>query len=424
MDNDNQSVSSAYFPSNPLLFRFTFVFIVLFTLLFNNGTLILLSPQPLLKIDALLVSANWVANHIFQDDRTITYGFGGSGDTSFHWYTLFIVLMLSLIGTLVWSIFAKGTKNYNKLYYLLTVIVRYYIGLMMIQYGIAKLYQSQFPFPFHLTLVSPLYNMHPMTLAWTFFGASYGYNIFIGIVEVLGVLLLFRKTATLGALITLATSLNVMAINYFYNVPVKMVSTALVLFCLFLLAPNIQRLFAFLCQGKSTSLVSLPNLSISSKIGRVSVRSIKYLLIVITVGVSLSSKNNSSEIRNAFNDPESELYGAFYITDKEQKNKNLIGISENWQKFIFMTDTKLIIQNYESKSTDYQIIVDRKKKEVKIVAKYGERGIHATYKKGNNGNIILTTLNSETPITLELTKIDLDNIPLHTQKFNWVRGDI
>jgi hypothetical protein len=95
---------------------------------------------------------------------------------------------------------------------------------------------------------------------------------------------------------------------------------------------------------------------------------------VITVGVSLSSKNNSSEIRNAFNDPESELYGAFYITDKEQKNKNLIGISENWQKFIFMTDTKLIIQNYESKSTDYQIIVDRKKKEVKIVAKYGERG--------------------------------------------------
>ena len=67
-----------------------------------------------------------------------------------------------------------------------------------------------------------------MGLAWTFLGFSKGYNLFMGVAELMAGLLLFRRTVAIGAIITLMTTANVMAVNYFYDVPVKIVSTALV----------------------------------------------------------------------------------------------------------------------------------------------------------------------------------------------------
>ena len=64
--------------------------------------------------------------------------------------------------------------------------------------------------------------------------------------EVLGgVSLIFRRTATLGALISFAVLLNVMVLNYCYDVPVKLYSTNLVLMAAFLAAPDFRRLLDF-----------------------------------------------------------------------------------------------------------------------------------------------------------------------------------
>jgi hypothetical protein len=68
-------------------------------------------------------------------------------------------------------------------------------------------------------------------------GFSRGYNIFMGIAEIAAGLLLFRRTATAGAVITLMTTANVMAVNYFFDVPVKIVSTLLVVMTLMILGP-------------------------------------------------------------------------------------------------------------------------------------------------------------------------------------------
>jgi len=62
----------------------------------------------------------------------------------------------------------------------------------------------------------------------TFMGASTPYNVFTGASEMLaGVLLFFPTTTLLGALLAMAVMTQVVALNFCYDVPVKLFSTHL-----------------------------------------------------------------------------------------------------------------------------------------------------------------------------------------------------
>ncbi len=112
----------------------------------------------------------------------------------------------------------------------------------------------QFPDLRYYTLTEPLGDMSPMSLAWAFFGYSYGYNVFKGLAESAALLLLFRRTTTFGSLITLATLANVMAVNYNYDVHAKMYPTALFVMAFFLLFKDLKRLMIFFFIGQAISL--------------------------------------------------------------------------------------------------------------------------------------------------------------------------
>jgi len=60
-----------------------------------------------------------------------------------------------------------------------------------------------------------------MRLAWTFLGHSKGYNIFMGLSEFVGGVLLFhRKAKLMDSLILIPIITNIVAINFFYDIPV------------------------------------------------------------------------------------------------------------------------------------------------------------------------------------------------------------
>jgi hypothetical protein len=84
-----------------------------------------------------------------------------------------------------------------------------------------------------------------MGLAWTFLGASAGYQVMSGLAELLcGYLLFFRRTALLGAIVGVGVITNVVAINVFFDVPVKLFSSHLLLIALFIAAKDLPRLAA------------------------------------------------------------------------------------------------------------------------------------------------------------------------------------
>jgi hypothetical protein len=80
------------------------------------------------------------------------------------------------------------------------------------------------------------------------------YQIFAGCAEVAGgLLLIVPRTATLGALISIADMVQVLILDISYDVPVRLLAFNLILLSCFLLAPDVPRLVRFLLLNRATA---------------------------------------------------------------------------------------------------------------------------------------------------------------------------
>ena len=96
-----------------------------------------------------------------------------------------------------------------------TSLIRYYLSLSLIPYAISKIMQTQFvllPFSYW---EQPLETLSGKNITWAFFGYSPWFQVLLGILEFLpAVLLLFRRTTFLGAILLLPMTLNVFLVNH------------------------------------------------------------------------------------------------------------------------------------------------------------------------------------------------------------------
>lgn len=193
------------------------------------------------------VLVGWVGSQVFhlKAERVVMTG---SGDTTFDYVHVFCVLVLATAGAVIWSTLDRRTLGYPRLADLLRSILRFALAFWMLGYGVAKFptESSQFPPPSVGRLMQPYGESSPMGLLWTFMGASAPYALFVGLVECLGgVLLLFRRTALLGALVSAGVMIHVVLLNFCYDVPVKLFSSHLLLMSLCVAWPDRRRLVEF-----------------------------------------------------------------------------------------------------------------------------------------------------------------------------------
>ena len=81
----------------------------------------------------------WVGENILNLSEKITTFTNGSGDTTYDYVSVFVILIFAIFGCFVWSIIDRNRNNYKKLYYWITVAIRFYVGLMLINYGLVKI---------------------------------------------------------------------------------------------------------------------------------------------------------------------------------------------------------------------------------------------------------------------------------------------
>lgn len=210
-----------------VVFRFIFVYLILYTFPYLS---ILWRPFVV-----------WIGARLFHLNITIFPA--GSGDTTYNYIELFCIFATSVILTTAWSLTDRRRLHYKKLHNGLRIWIRYNLGLILMGYGMAKIIQLQFPSPGPWMLTQSYGDSSPMGLLWTFMGYSRGYNIFTGLAETIPALLLFyRRTTTLGALLATIAMTNVVALNFFFDVPVKLFSLHLLLMSIFLLVPDLKAL--------------------------------------------------------------------------------------------------------------------------------------------------------------------------------------
>ena len=184
----------------------------------------------------------------------------GSGDTTYNYYQVLFFAIVALIVDTGITFLDRYRDNYETLLRWLTVFIRYYLAAQLINYGLVKMFYLQFTAPSAYRLEQPLGEFSPMGLLWTFMGFSKGYTIFTGAAEfIAGLLLLSRRTTTLGALASFGVMVNVMFLNYCYDVPVKLLSTHMVFLSLFLIAQDGKRLIQlFITNPVSYTHLTLP----------------------------------------------------------------------------------------------------------------------------------------------------------------------
>jgi hypothetical protein len=166
-----------------------------------------------------------------------------------HFATVFYlgIALFSAIVTIVWSVADKRRKDYNRLFFWFNIYLRYILAITIIGYGVDKVIPVQMPWPTSAAMLSNYGEQSRFLVLWRFMGMSPGYMILTGSLEVIAGLLLFnRRTLLVGYLLLMAILVNVVALNWFYNIPVKMYSAQLLVYNLYLLVPYYKRLIQFL----------------------------------------------------------------------------------------------------------------------------------------------------------------------------------
>jgi uncharacterized membrane protein YphA (DoxX/SURF4 family) len=227
------SLPASWSRGSLIAFRFFFVYFIFYILPFPLNLLPEFSTVFQSLKELSIKAYEPIAKNIMGADYEFPVS-NGSGDTSLNYIQFFVFLIFSFVVTIIWTFVDRKRDNYEKLFAVLIIILRYYLAFFMIGYGFSKVLRIQFPPLTTDRLVQSYGDSSPMGLLWNFMGYSAAYTIFAGLGEVIGgALLLFKRTRLMGSLIVIAIMSNVVMLNFAYDVPVKLFSTHLLLMAIF-----------------------------------------------------------------------------------------------------------------------------------------------------------------------------------------------
>ena len=168
-------------------------------------------------------------------------------------------LVVDMLGVIplaaIWTIFDRRRRSNAVIRQVLYYGVRCWLATGMFLYGSAKTLGDQgIPQPSPLEWIRPLGEISTGQLMWTWLGYSPAFQFFAGVNESLGaILLLFRRTTLLGALLIVPVMAYVTVLDLTFSVGPWTGSLTYALGALYLVSLDWQRLTRALVLGKPTA---------------------------------------------------------------------------------------------------------------------------------------------------------------------------
>lgn len=172
----------------------------------------------------------------------------------FYGYLEWIIIFgIANAGGAVWSLLDRKRTEYNVLYYWLTVLVRYRAAIGIIGFAFTKVLPVQMPYPSIGILNTNFGDLTAQKIYWLSISIVPWYQVFAGVVELAsGILLLFRKTATLGAIILFGALGDIVYVNFAYDGGVHVYSSYFVIFAAFLIAKDLPAIYNLFLRERYT----------------------------------------------------------------------------------------------------------------------------------------------------------------------------
>lgn len=235
-------------------------------------------------------------------------------------------------------------------------------------------------------------------------------------------MLFFRRTTTLGALILVAVLSNVVAINYFYDVPVKLFSSMLLLMDFFLLAPDTRRLTDIFILNKPT-LPLVPEFTWNKRRSIRLAAAIKWIFLLGCFYGTISSMIKSQTVYGDLR-PLPKYYGIYNVQTFIRNTdtipplltdtviwKQMIIQREGYASFIYMNDKRKNMR-FSLDSTLHKAIIFP-------VEDSSVRSIF-TIKSLDTTQIVMAGKLNTDSLQIIYKKVDLNSFLLLSRGFHWI----
>lgn len=234
------------------------------------------------------------------------------GDLAGGYVLMLLFLFLGVAVATLWTAADQHRGDYRTLHYWLRVFVRYALACSMLGYALGKLFPLQFAPPARLVdFLTPMGMLEPRQLLWAFMGFSRPYQVFTGVVECVGLALLFwRRTALLGSLLLVGALGNVLVIDIGYGMGVRRIALRLLLMAVFLAAPDLPRLANFFLRHLPATPRDIEGPSWKPVWTRRFVLALKAAVIVYIVTPQLIQDSNDPRLLAP---PRPALYGVYKV---------------------------------------------------------------------------------------------------------------
>jgi uncharacterized membrane protein YphA (DoxX/SURF4 family) len=348
-------------------------------------------PRPILPDAGRLFSpffekwAAWTGRHLFGLPETFSSPLiSDSKGLYLHSFNLFLA---SFFLAIAWTWLSRKRGEDNRLRYGFIVFVRYYLAFQLLVYGFNKVFKWQFYLPEPNLLFTPLGDLHRDILFWSAMGSSYTYTVFSGIAEVIpALLLLFRPTRRIGALIAAGVMLNVVAINFSFDISVKLLSSFLLLLSLIAALPlRWQPHFSkkWIYFGVKTAVISL--------------------LLIDSLFPYLKTGNYNDDWA-----PRPVFHGAWEVEGKPE-----------WRRLFVHRRGYLVVQDQQDKMQDYGLSVDTIRGEFIVEEWENGKLSGLAYRQDTNSTLVLEGDFFGDSIQIQLKKLELHTLPLMQKEFHW-----
>ena len=367
----------------------------------------------------------WFGSNILGLRQSLKEIPSGSGDQLYDYVLILCIFLIACFGATLWSILDRKRRNYQQLYEWLRLGMRLLLVTSMMTYGAAKILPMQFaPIPL-ARLVNPLGYTSPQGLLWVFMGYSTAYGVFGGVAEMLGGLLLaVPRFTTLGALVSLGALSNVLMLNLCYDVPRKIFTIHLVLFCAFLLLPDVKRLLnLFLLNRATEPATSVPFLK-DKRLNR-GVLILQYFYCAAILFTVVQS--SYAGVLNVRAQIDSSLRGIWFVEEFAWDNvpqPALVTNEQRWEYVVFDSPDIITIQPMQGTLRLHKFTLSQNEKSLQLV------NIDAPQWKGSftlerlaPDRMSMTGQADGHPVTAILRRVDLSDptkFLLTNRGFHWI----
>ena len=370
----------------------------------------------------------WVGRHVLDLARPIATAANGSGDRTFDYVQLLCMAALAALTALAWTALDRRPGRERALAEGLRIYLRYTLALVVLTRGVGMLTGVRFPFPGIDRLQERLGDSSPLTLFSTFMGYSPLYAGFVGASEAIsGLLLLFRRTTTLGALLALAMASHAAAFAFSYDVPEKLLSLHLLVMAGWLLAPDARRLVDGLLLDRPTRPPDLapPFAGHWTRLGRLGLETllVAYAIVVIIAITRHDLHQRLERMRM----PRPPIYGVWDV-DELSRNGRVVpwsGDLARWRRLIVSSPGEVAVRLASGTRQSFEAAYGKRLVTLSSRGGSGSAGEQApsaslAWSQPDPDHLVLQGTMSGEALTVKLRRVDESRALLVTRGFHLI----